>query len=121
MQKSKIRKYRAMLDCECMMLQGYDKDAIIEHLQEDYKYAPSTSENIYYQCIKKATEKLNDFMDEAKKTVISKIIAISDKTYIEGRYGDALKALDMLNKMSGSYAPEKHTVITDEPIQIKFD
>ena len=121
MKKSKIRKYRAMLDCECMMLQGYDKDAIMEHLQEDYDYAEATAENIYYASMKRATEKLNDFMDEAKKTAVSKLISISDKSYSEGRYGDAIKSLDILNKIFGNYAPEKHTVITDEPIQIKFD
>lgn len=122
MKKSKIRKYRAMLDCECMMLQGYDKDAVMEHLQEDYGYAEATAENIYYQCTKRATEKLSDFMDEAKKTAVSKILAISDKAYSEGRFSDSLKALDILNKIFGNYSPDKLDITSnEEPIIIKFE
>lgn len=120
--KSKIRKYRAMLDCECMMLQGYPRDAILEHLQEDYEYAESSAMNIYYECTKRATDKLNEFMDVAKKTAISKILSISDKAYDEKRYGDSLKALDMLNKIFGNYEAQKVDVTSaDEPITIKFD
>ena len=122
MKKSKIRKYRAMLDCECMMLQGYSRDAILEHLQEDYKYAPSSAMTIYYACTKRATDKLTEFMEVAKKTAISKILAISDKAYDEKRYSDSLRALDMLNKIFGNYAPEEHNVNTNaEPIKISFE
>lgn len=111
-----------MLDCECMMLQGYDKAAIIEHLQSDYEYAATTAEHIYYACMQRATEKLSDFMDEAKKTAVSKILSISDKAYDEGRFSDSLKALDLLNKIFGNYAPEKHDLTSnDEPIIIKFE
>lgn len=122
MKKSKIRKYRAMLDCECMMLQGYSRDAILEHLQDDYEYAESSAMNIYYECTKHATDKLTEFMEVAKKTAISKILAISDKAYDEKRYGDSLRALDMLNKIFGNYAPETHTINTSTtPIKISFE
>ena len=111
-----------MLDCECMMLQGYPRDAILEHLQEDYEYTESSAMKIYYECMKHATDKLIGFMEAAKKTAISKILSISDKAYDEKRYSDSLRALDMLNKIFGNYAPEEHNINANtEPIKISFE
>lgn len=119
--RSKIKKWKAKLDIQCLINQGWSRDNIIEKIVEDYNYSPITAENLYYECHKIALKSVQDYLTEASKTNIQRIISIADKAFVEGRYGDSLKALDMLNKMSGNYAPEKHTVITDEPIQIKFD
>lgn len=104
-----------------MLLQGYTKEDVLEYLTDDCGYTPKTSERYFFEAQKRATENLQEFMDQAKKVAISKILSISDKAYKDNKLNDSLKALDMLNKIFSNYAPEKVDVTTDQPIEIKLD
>lgn len=104
-----------------MINQGWSRERIIEKLVEDYDYSDATAENVYYQAKKDAVKSIQDYLTEAAKVNVQRIISIADKAAVDGRYGDALKAIDMLNKMNGLYAPEQHNVNTNEPIEIKFN
>lgn len=119
--RSKLKKWKAKLEIQTLINQNWKKENIVEKISEDYDYSPVTVENIYYECYKDALKSVQDYFDEATKTNIARLISIADKAFIENRYGDALKAIDMLNKMSGNYAPEKHDLTSnDEPIKITF-
>ena len=119
--RSKIKKWKAKLDIQCLINQGWSRDNIIEKIVEDYNYSQATAENLYYECHKIALKTVQDYLTEASKTNIQRIISIADKAFVEGRYGDSLKALDMLNKMSGNYSPDKLDITSnEEPIIIKF-
>lgn len=104
-----------------MLLQGYTKEDVLEYLTDDCGYTPKTAERYFFEAQKRATENLQEFMDQAKKVAISKILSISDKAYKDNKLNDSLKALDMLNKIFSNYAPEKVDVTTDQPIEIKLD
>lgn len=120
--RSKVKKWRAKLDVACLINQGYSRDDIIQKLIEDYDYAESTATNIYYEALKFATKSIEDYIHEASKINIQRIIAIIDQCYADKRYNEALRAIDMLNKMGGLYAPEEHNITTNtEPITITFE
>lgn len=119
--KSKVRQQRALLECECLILQGRSKDQVLEVLIEDYGYAANTANNMYYMAAKSAGDRLEEFMATAKKAAVSKLLAISDKAYDQNKLGDSIKAIDLLNKVFGNYSPEKLEVTGDEPIKIVFE
>lgn len=120
--KSQARKWRAKLDTVCLINQGYKRDDIISRLVEDYEYAESSALHIYYDALTEAKRTCEDYIREASKVNIQRIIGIIDQCYADKRYADALRAIDMLNKMGGFYAPEQHEVTTStEPIKITFE
>lgn len=120
--RSKIRKYRAKLDVVCLIRQGYTRDDIIARLIEDYDYAEISAQNLYYEALKESVRTIEDYIKEASKSNVQRLLGIIDQCYNDKRYGDAMKGIDILNKMGGLYAPEEHTVNTNtEPIKITFE
>lgn len=119
--KSKIRKYRAKLDVVCLIRQGYERDDIIQQIIEDYDYSAATAQNLYYESLKEATRSIQEYIKEASKSNVQRLLGIIDQCYVSKRYNEAMKGIDMLNKMSGLYAPEEHKIHTDDNINITFD
>lgn len=119
--KSKIRKYRAKLDVVCLIRQGYERDDIIQQIVEDYGYTQSTAMGLYYEAQKEATRSIEDYIKEASKSNVQRLLGIIDQCYADKRYGEAMKGIDMLNKMGGLYAPEEHNINTNDPINITFE
>lgn len=119
--KSKIRKYRAKLDVVCLIRQGYERDDIIQRIIEDYGYAQSTAMDLYYEAMKEAARSIDDYIKEASKSNVQRLLGIIDQCYADKRYGEAMKGIDMLNKMGGLYAPEEHNINTNDPINITFE
>ena len=63
-----------------------------------------------------------NYINEAAKINVQRLISIIDAAFAEKRYGDALRAIDVLNRMGGLYAPEEHNINTNaEPIKISFE
>ncbi len=118
----KIRKWRAKLDTICLIRQGWVREDIIQRLVEDYDYSPSSAQGIYYEAQREACRSIEDYIKEATKTNIQKILGIIDQCYEGKRFTDALRGIDMLNKMGGLYAPEQHDIHnSSEPITITFE
>lgn len=120
--RSSHKKWRAKLDASTLVNQGWTREDIIEKLCEDYEYASATAQNIYYEALRNANKAISDYINEAAKINVQRLISIIDAAFAEKRYGDALRAIDTLNKMGGLYAPEEHTINTNaEPIKISFE
>lgn len=120
--RSSHKKWKAKLDASTLVNQGWTREDIIEKLCEDYEYAPATAQNIYYEALRNANKAISDYINEAAKINVQRLISIIDAAFSEKRYGDALRAIDVLNRMGGLYAPEEHTINTNaEPIKISFE
>lgn len=116
------KKWKAKLESATLINQGWSREDIIEKLCEDYNYAESTAYNIYYEALRNANKAISDYINEAAKINVQRLISIIDATFAEKRYGDSLRAIDTLNRMGGLYAPEEHNINTNaEPIKISFD
>ena len=120
--RNSSKKWRAKLESATLINQGWTREDIIEKLCEDYEYAEATAQNIYYEALRNANKAISDYINEAAKINVQRLISIIDAAFAEKRYGDSLKAIDTLNKMGGLYAPEEHNINTNaEPIKISFD
>ena len=120
--RSNHKKWRAKLESAILINQGWSREDIIEKICEDYEYAEATARNIYYEALRNANKAISDYINEAAKINVQRLISIIDAAFAEKRYGDSLKAIDTLNKMGGLYAPEEHNINTNaEPIKISFD
>lgn len=120
--RSSSKKWRAKLESATLINQGWSREDIIEKLCEDYEYAESTAQNIYYEALRNANKAISDYINEAAKINVQRLISIIDAAFAEKRYGDSLRAIDTLNRMGGLYAPEEHNINTNaEPIKISFD
>lgn len=116
------KKWKAKLEASTLINQGWSREDIIEKLCEDYTYAYATAETIYYAAQRNANREISDYIAEAAKVNVQRLISIIDAAFAEKKYGDSLKAIDTLNKMGGLYAPEEHNVTTNaEPIKISFE
>ena len=120
--RSSHKRWKAKLDASTLVNQGWTREDIIEKLSEDYEYAEATAQNIYYEALRNANKAISDYINEAAKINVQRLISIIDAAFAEKRYGDALRAIDTLNKMGGLYAPEEHNINTNaEPIKISFE
>lgn len=116
------RKWKAKLEAATLINQGWSREDIIEKICEDYTYAEATAETIYYAAQRNANRAISDYINEAAKINVQRLISIIDAAFAEKRYGDALRAIDTLNKMGGLYAPEEHAINTNSvPIKISFE
>lgn len=116
------KKWKAKLEAANLVNQGWSREDIIEKLREDYEYAEATAETIYYAAQRNANKAISDYINEAAKVNVQRLISIIDAAFAEKKYGDSLKAIDTLNKMGGLYAPEEHNINTNaEPIKISFE
>ena len=116
------KKWKAKLETAALINQGWSREDIIEKLCEDYEYAEATAQTIYYAAQRNANKAISDYINEAAKVNVQRLISITDAAFAEKKYRDALRAIDTLNKMGGLYAPEEHNINTNaEPIKISFE
>ena len=116
------KKWRAKLEASTLINQGLSREDIIAKLSEDYEYSEATAQTIYYAAQRNANKAISDYINEAAKVNVQRLISIIDAAFAEKKYGDSLKAIDTLNKMGGLYAPEEHNINTNaEPIKISFE
>ena len=116
------KRWKAKLEASTLINQGWSREDIIEKLSEDYEYAEATAETIYYAAQRNANKAISDYINEAAKVNVQRLISIIDAAFAEKKYGDSLKAIDTLNKMGGLYSPEEHNINTNAgPIKISFE
>ena len=116
------KRWKAKLEASTLINQGWSREDIIAKLSEDYEYSEATAQTIYYAAQRNANKAISDYINEAAKVNVQRLISIIDAAFAEKKYGDSLKAIDTLNKMGGLYAPEEHNINTNtEPIKISFE
>ena len=116
------KKWKAKLEASTLINQGWSREDIIAKLSEDYEYSEATAQTIYYAAQRNANKAISDYINEAAKVNVQRLISIIDAAFAEKKYGDSLKAIDTLNKMGGLYSPEQVDVnMQGEPIKISFE
>ena len=72
--RSSHKKWKAKLDASTLVNQGWTREDIIEKLREDYDYAEATAQNIYYEALRNANKAISDYINEAAKINVQRLI-----------------------------------------------
>lgn len=86
-----------------LLRMGYDYDYITERLKEEYEYTDNSAKKVIDKNKRKLKESVEKKIEKMANENINRIEAIIDECYQQKRYTDALKAIDVLNKMGGLY------------------
>lgn len=115
----KLNKSQAIGDARRLIIAGRDRETVIEFLMENYGYSQSSAQSIYYMGYNLTEEAIEINKVKIAERNIRKLHTLVDEAIAQGKYQDANKALDIINKMNGLYI-EKIEVNSNEPIKIDF-
>ena len=97
------RYSNASMMCLSLLRMNYDYDQIIERLQDEYGYSSHSAKQLLVKNKRKLKNSVEKKIDKMAEDNINRIEAIIDECYEQRKYTDALKAIDILNKMGGQY------------------
>lgn len=86
-----------------LLRMGYDNGDIIERLKDEYGYSDNSAKKVVDKVKKKLKQTLEKKYDKLAEENINRLEAIVDECYEQRRYNEALKAIDILNKLGGVY------------------
>lgn len=89
--------------CLSLLRMNYDYEQIIERLQDEYGYSSHSAKKVLDKNKRKLKNSVENKIDKMAEENINRIEAIIDECYEQRKYTDALKAIDILNKMGGQY------------------
>lgn len=97
------RYSNASMMCLSLLRMNYDYDQIIERLQDEYGYSSHSAKQLLVKNKRKLKNSVEKKIEKMAEDNINRIEAIIDECYEQRKYTDALKAIDILNKMGGQY------------------
>lgn len=86
-----------------LLRMNYDYDYIIERLKDEFDYTDNSAKKVLDKNKRKLKNSVEKKIDKMAEDNINRIETIIDECYEQRKYTDALKAIDMLNKMGGQY------------------
>ena len=86
-----------------LLRMNYDYDYIIERLKDEFDYTDNSAKKVLDKNKRKLKNSVEKKIDKMAEDNINRIEAIIDECYEQRKYTDALKGIDMLNKMGGQY------------------
>lgn len=86
-----------------LLRMNYDYDYIIERLKDEFDYTDNSAKKVLDKNKRKLKNSVEKKIEKMAEDNINRIEAIIDECYEQRKYTDALKAIDMLNKMGGQY------------------
>ena len=89
--------------CLSLLRMNYDYDYIIERLKDEFDYTDNSAKKVLDKNKRKLKNSVEKKIDKMAEDNINRIEAIIDECYEQRKYTDALKGIDMLNKMGGQY------------------
>lgn len=89
--------------CLSLLRMNYDYDDIAERLKEEYGYSDNSAKKVIDKNKRKLKKSVENKIDKMAQENINRVEAIIDECYEQKRYNEALKAVDILNKMGGVY------------------
>ena len=89
--------------CLSLLRMNYDYEQIIERLKDEFDYTDNSAKKVLDKNKRKLKNSVEKKIDKMAEDNINRIEAIIDECYEQRKYTDALKAIDMLNKMGGQY------------------
>lgn len=102
---------------------NWQKDEIVEWVKSEYGVSDITARRYYHDAQKILQDNLPDpeLVDKIRNEQIARITALARKADENGDTKNALKALDMLNKIAGLYTEKQEVNITSDTIKFEFD
>lgn len=102
---------------------NWQKDEIVEWVRSEYGVSEITASRYYHDAQKILQDNLPDpeLVDKIRNEQIARVTAIARKAVENGDTKNALKALDMLNKIAGLYTEKQEVNITSDTIRFEFD
>lgn len=97
------RYSNASMMCLSLLRMNYDYDQIIERLQDEYGYSSHSAKQLLVKNKRKLKNSVEKKIEKMAEDNINRIETIIDECYEQRKYTDALKGIDMLNKMGGVY------------------
>ena len=97
------RYSNASMMCLSLLRMNYDYDQIIERLQDEYGYSSHSAKQLLVKNKRKLKNSVEKKIDKIAEENVARLEAIIDECYEQRKYTDALKAIDILNKMGGQY------------------
>ena len=97
------RYSNASMMCLSLLRMNYDYEQIIERLQDEYGYSSNSAKKVLDKNKRKLKNSVEKKIDKMAEENINRLETIIDECYQEKRYNEMLKAVDLLNKMSGQY------------------
>ena len=89
--------------CLSLLRMNYDYEQIIERLQDEYGYSSNSAKKVLDKNKRKLKNIVEKKIDKMAEENINRIEAIIEECYEQRKYTDALKGIDILNKMGGQY------------------
>lgn len=117
---SRIRKQSAINCAMRKLALGLDSDEVTEIICENYGYQPTSVINILATARRRLMNSFKRDTEVIKEECYQQLKTIADEAVDNNNYKDGIKALDLINKMTGAY-DQTITIKQDEPFQIKFD
>lgn len=102
---------------------NWQKDEIIDWVRNEYGISELTACKYYHDAQKILQDNLPDpeLVDKIRNEQIARVTALARKADEKGDTKNALKALDMLNKIAGLYTERQEVNITSDTIRFEFD
>lgn len=101
------------------LVKGYTFNSLRKYIQDKYGYTERASEKVIKNTNADLRKHYEDYMNNIAAFNLSRLTEIVNDCQEKGKYSDALKAIDILNKMSNLYT-QKIEVKTEEPIEINL-
>ena len=117
--ETKIR-IRQILD---RIRKNWQKDEIVDWVKSEYSVSDITARKYYHDAQKILQDNLPDpeLVDKIRNEQIARVTALARKADEQGDTKNALKALDMLNKIAGLYTEKQEVNVTSDTIKFTFD
>lgn len=102
---------------------NWQKDEIVEWVKSEYGVSEITACRYYHDAQKILQDNLPDpeLVDKIRNEQIARVTALARKAAENDDTKNALKALDMLNKIAGLYTEKQEVNITSDTIKFEFD
>lgn len=91
-----------------------------KYLQDTYNYHQRSADKLIAATSKELREHYEKYVDNMAAYNLTRLTEIINDCQQEGKYNEALKGIDILNKMANIYT-KKVEIKTDEPIEISFN
>lgn len=117
--KSQVRKYCAKRRAMFLRNIGWSFEETVAQIMEEYGYAQSSAENLTAECATDMKAQYEKYVKDCRQRNMGRLNAIINKALEDNRPYDALKAIDIQNKMAGCYTTKVE--VKDADFHIKFD
>lgn len=103
LQNSSMRYSNATAMAMNLCRMGKPKAEVVEALVNTFGYTANVASNMYHKASAELREKYDKYKDKIADENIKRVEAIIDESYNTGDMTNALKGVDILNKMGNVY------------------